>query len=1034
MQGKGIVRFFLILLTVVCGLQYLYLFPTRKIEKKADEYAAAASASITDEAAKSMAYKMARTSYLDSMSSEPVVKIPLLGAFSYEKLKRQQIALGLDLKGGISTVLQVNLRDFLVTLSNGTKDPTFKQALDNADLAMKNAQTDYINLFGQEWAKIAGDKKLAPIFTRNPTMREVITFETSDADVIGVLRKKANETVDLTFKRLKDRIDKLGVVQPNVSLDNSRDLIIVELPGVDNPERARSFLQSTAKLEFWDVYRISDPGILESFVNADSRLKQIAAGDTSMTMAIDTTTRIDTSYQYVYDSLGNNVIDSTPTYTRVPVKQDTLGGAGPLLSSLDLNSSNGQTIQYQLPVMGVANKNKINAINDMLANPQVRNLFPQDVKFMWSKKPYMDAKGLETDQFELYAIRMKRGTDQSPLQGDRVVTATSSPDPMTSEVVVNLKMDNLGAKIWSEMTTKAAQDNNREVAIALDDEVVSAPRVNEPITTGSSRISGNFSIQEGQDLASILQIGKLPASTSIVQEALVGPSLGKENINKSMVAMGVSLLLVLLFMIFYYNGGGLVAIIALIANLFFIFGALSSIGTVLTLPGIAGIVLTMGMAVDANVIINERVREELRAGKSLKTAIAEGFKHSYAAIIDSNVTTILSSLALMYFGLGPIKGFAVVLLIGIMTSLFTAVLLARLMTDWWISKGKEMHFSIPMTKDLFTNIHIDWIGKRKYAYIISISLTVIGLISMFTRGFDLGVDFKGGYSYNVEFSKDVKVNVDDLRAELTKQFGSAPVVKSIDAYNSFNVATSYKVDETGQAAHEEVTAKLFAGVNNLAGGNLSLESFKQTDSPGTHITSSSKVGATIADDIQKSSFLAGFWALLLIFVYILIRFNRWQYSFAAIVATFHDAFLVIMAFSLLHGFMPFSMEVDQTFIAAVLTIIGYSLNDTVIIFDRIRENFNLFPGKPKKDIINQSLNATLSRSIITHLTVLFVVVVLLVFGGASIKGFAFALVIGVVVGTYSSIFIAAPLLNDLSGEIKPKASYIHSYKKTAGVK
>jgi SecD/SecF fusion protein len=1034
MQGKGIVRFFLILLTVVCGLQYLYLFPTRKIEKKADQYAEAASASITDVAAKSMAYKMARTSYLDSMSSEPVIKIPLLGSFSYEKLKRQQIALGLDLKGGISTVLQVNLREFLVTLSNGTKDPTFKQALDNADAAMKNAQADYVTLFGLEWAKIAGAKKLAPIFTRNPTMREVITFESSDADVVAVLRKKANETVDLTFKRLKDRIDKLGVVQPNVSLDKSRDLIIVELPGVDNPERARSFLQSTAKLEFWDVYRISDPGILESFVNADKRLKQIAAGDTSLTMGLDTAMRIDTSWTYKYDSLGNNVIDSTPSYTKVPVHQDTLGDVGPLLSNLTLNSSNGKSIQYQLPVMGVANKNKINAINELLANPQVKNIFPQDVKFMWSKKPYLDAKGVATDQFELYAIKMKRGNDQAPLQGDRVVNATSSPDPMTSEVVVTLKMDNLGAKIWSEMTTKAAQDNNREVAIALDDEVVSAPRVNEPITTGSSRISGNFSIQEGQDLASILQIGKLPASTTIVQEALVGPSLGKENINKSMIAMIVSLVVVLLFMIFYYNGGGVVAIIALLANLFFIFGALSSIGTVLTLPGIAGIVLTMGMAVDANVIINERVREELRAGKSLKSSIADGFKHSYAAIIDSNVTTILSSLALMYFGLGPIKGFAVVLLIGILTSMFTAVLLSRMMIDWWISRGKGIHFWIPMTKDLFTNIHIDWIGKRKYAYIFSISFTILGLISMLTRGFDLGVDFKGGYSYNVQFDKEIKVNVDELRDELTKQFGSAPVVKSIDSYNSFNIATSYKIDESGTEAHNEVTAKLFEGVNKIAGGNLKLENFKATDSQGTHITSSSKVGATIADDIQKSSFMAGFWALLLIFIYILVRFNRWQYSFAAVVATFHDAFIVVASFSIFRGFLPFSMEVDQTFIAAVLTIIGYSLNDTVIIFDRIRENFNLFPGKPKKEIINQSLNATLSRSIITHLTVLFVVVVLLVFGGASIKGFAFALVIGVIVGTYSSIFIAAPLLADLSGEIKPKAAYIHSYKKTAGVK
>ncbi|HJW30376.1 MAG TPA: protein translocase subunit SecD, partial [Saprospiraceae bacterium] len=500
---------------------------------------------------------------------------------------------------------------------------------------------------------------------------------------------------------------------------------------------------------------------------------------------------------------------------------------------------------FPTAVMGVANRNKINSINEMLANPQVMNLFPQDIRFMWSKKPFINAKGEETDQYELYAIKMKRGSDQAPLQGDRVVTATSSPDPMTSEVAVTLRMDNLGAKIWSEMTTKAAQDNNREIAIALDNEIVSAPRVNEPITGGDSRITGNFTIQEGQDLANILQIGKLPASTSIVQEALVGPSLGKENINKSMVAMIISLLVVLVFMIFYYSGGGLVAIIALLANLFFIFGALSSIGTVLTLPGIAGIVLTMGMAVDANVIINERIREELRVGKSIKTAIADGFKHSYAAIIDSNVTTVLSSLALMYFGLGPIKGFAVVLLIGILTSFFTAVMIGRLMIEWWIGRGKNIHFWIEPTKNLFTNIHIDWISKRKYAYIFSIALTVIGLISLITRGFDLGVDFKGGYSYNVQFGKELKVNVDELRDVLTKEFESAPVVKSIDAFNSFNIATGYRINENSEVAHNAVTEKLFEGVNKIAGGNLNLEAFKQTDSPGTHITSSSKVGPTI---------------------------------------------------------------------------------------------------------------------------------------------------------------------------------------------
>ncbi len=1033
MQGKGIVRFFLILLTVVCSLQYLYLFPTRKIEKAADRYAMAASANKTDEASKSMAYKMARSAYLDSMSSEPVIKIPLLGSFSYEKLKRQQIALGLDLKGGISTVLQVNLREFIETLANGTKDPAFKQALDNTDLALKNAQTDYVTLFGQEWAKVSNGQKLAPIFSRNATMREVVTYETSDADVLRILRTKANETVNLTFKRLKDRIDKLGVVQPNVSLDNTRDLILVELPGVDNPERARSFMANTAKLEFWDVYRISDPGVMESFINVDKRLKGLAAGDTSSVASIDTTTRIDTIYSPNFDTLGN-ITDSSMTFQRVPNKQDTLGESGPLLAILDLNAYNGQTVKFPMSVMGMANRNKINAINEMLANEQIAKLFPPDIKFMWSKKPSYDEKGEPTDRYELYAIKMKRGSDQAPLQGDRVVTATSSPDPMTSEVVVTLRMDNLGAKIWSEMTTKASQDNNREIAIALDNEVVSAPRVNEPITGGSSRISGNFSIEEGQDLANILQIGKLPASVTFVQESLVGPSLGKENINKSMIAMFVSLLAVLLFMIIYYSGGGVVAIIALLANLFFIFGALSSIGTVLTLPGIAGIVLTMGMAVDANVIINERIREELRIGKSLKTAISDGFKHSYAAIIDSNVTTILSSLALMYFGLGPIKGFAVVLLIGILTSFFTAVLITRLMIEWWIGRGKTMHFWIEPTKNLFTNIHIDWVSKRKYAYAFSIILTVIGVVSLIVRGFDLGVDFKGGYSYNVQFDKEVRVNVDDLRESLTKSFGSAPVVKSIDAFNSFNVSTAYRISENSEEAHQAVTQKLFEGVNQLAGGNLDIESFKQTDNPGTHITSSSKVGATIADDIQSSSFKAGFWSLLLIFVYILIRFNRWQYSLAAIVATAHDAFVVLSVFTLLWGIVPFSLEVDQTFIAALLTIIGYSLNDTVIIFDRIRENFNLFPGKPKKDIINQSLNATLSRSIITHLTVLFVVVILFIFGGASIKGFAFALVVGVVIGTYSSIFIAAPMLNDLSGEIKPKAAFSHSFKKTAKVK
>src|SRR5688572_24661738 len=1032
MQGKGIIRFFLILLTAVCLLQYLYLLPTRKVEKNADRYAASIAASETDEAAKLMSEKLARAKYLDSMSSEPVIKIPLLGSFSYEKLKQQQIALGLDLKGGISTVLQVDLRDFLITLSNGTKDPLFKQALDNADLALKNAQTDYISVFGQEWTKVANGQKLAPIFTRNASLREEINFESSDSEVLSVLRKKADETVDLTFKRLKDRIDKLGVVQPNVSLDKQRDLILVELPGVDNPERARNYLQATAKLEFWDIYRVSDAGILESFTAADERLGKILQGDTSF-VETDTTvlTRIDTSWTLNYDSLGN-VTDSTMVTNEVPIEGDIASNDGPLLSLLKLNYYDGQTIQYPFAVMGVANRNKINTINEMLQNPKVRSLFPQDVKFMWSAKPVTDKDGVVSDEYELYAIKMKRGSEAAPLAGDRIVTAVSNPDPMTNEVAVTLRMDNLGSKIWADMTTKAAQDNNREIAIALDDEVVSAPRVNEPITTGDSRISGNFSIQEGQDLANILQIGKLPASTSPIQESLVGPSLGKENINKSMVAMMVAMGLVMVFMILYYGGSGIVAIIALLANLFFIFGALSSLGTVLTLPGIAGIVLTIGMAVDANVIIYERAREELRAGKSLRSAITDGFKNSYSAIIDANVATILSALMLAYFGLGPIKGFAVVLIIGIISSLFTAVLIGRLIIDWWVAKGNTISFSTKPTENQFANINVDWLGKRKIAYICSTIFILIGLISMFTRGFDLGVDFKGGYSYNVVFDKNI--DVEAFRNELTKQFELAAIVKSVDAASTYNVTTSYLINDSSPAAQDSVNTKLFQAVRAVSGADLTKEAFMQSDYSGTHITSSAKVGPTIADDIKKSSFYAGIFALLLVFIYILIRFNKWQYSLGAVLALFHDALVVLSAFSLFKGLLPFSMEVDQTFIAALLTVIGYSLNDTIVIFDRIRENFNLFTGKTKNEILNKSINATMSRTLITSLTVLFVVVALLIFGGDSIKGFAFALVVGLISGTYSTIFIAAPVLADLSGEIKPTSSVIHSYKRTAKAK
>lgn len=1034
MQGKGVVKFFLVVMTLVCLVQYLLIVPTRKVEKAADAYAQRVAMNATEEDQNAVA-KTARINYLDSMSSEQVFRIPLIKSYTYEELKNQQLALGLDLKGGMSVVLQVDLRDFIRALSNDSKDPTFLQALDNADERLASAQSDYVTLFAEEFQKIAEDKRLATIFSRNAALRDEINFETPDAEVIRLIRRNADETVDLTFKRLKDRIDKLGVVQPNVSLDASRDLIIVELPGIDNPERARSFLQSAAKLEFWDVYRVSDPGLLNAFVEADERLRRIQEGDTAnLDQSTLDSVRIDTIWSASLDSLGNPSGDSTFEVVETPIPFDPFSNRGPLLQNLDLNvATSAGVTAYGLATMGVADKNKRQVVDNLLSKPEIMRLFPQDVMFRWSQKPHKDFETRKlTNKYYLYALKKPRGSDDPPLEGDRVVRATSQPDPITNEVAVSLKMDNQGAKIWADLTTKAAQDNNREVAIVLDDEVVSAPRVNEPILSGDSQISGDFSVQEGRDLANILQIGKLPARTKIIQEATVGPSLGRDNINRSLQSLAIGFVLVLFFMILYYGGAGIVSILALFANLFFIFGALASYGTVLTLPGIAGIVLTIGMAVDANVIIYERIREELREGKSTLLAITDGFKNSYSAIIDANVTTILVAFVLAYFGLGPIKGFAVVLIIGVIFSLFTAVLFTRLVIDWWTSKGRSITFFSKVTRNAFANLTIDWLGKRRFAYVISGSIILAGMGSFFMRGFDLGVDFKGGYSYNIEFEESVNISSADIRTSLADVFGSAPVVKSVDTENTFNVVTEYLIDDDDEDAADRVMAALHQGINSMVGGNIDLNQFKAPDGEGTHVISSSKVGPTIADDIKTSSIYATIFALLLIFLYIFIRFSKWQYSLGAVAALFHDTLVVLSVFSLLWGIVPWSMEIDQPFIAALLTVIGYSINDTVVVFDRIREFLNTYTRKSKTEVINMAVNSTISRTIITSVTTLFVVAILFVFGGSSIKGFAFALVIGILVGTYSSVFIATPIVHDMTGEMKAKEVKKKHFSKAVG--
>ena len=1028
MQGKGIVRFFLILMAVVCAIQYLMMLPTRKVEKAADNYASAVASDITSEDERLTAYGMARTAFLDSMSTESIVKIPLIKEFTYDELKSRQLALGLDLKGGMSVVLQVEIDELLKTsLSNNSKDATFLMAVENAKERQRSSQSDFLSIFYDEYKKIAPENKnLASIFARNSSLREQINASSSDDEVIRVLRSETSGIVERTFELLKERIDKLGVVQPNVSLDAARDLILVELPGIDNPERARSFLESAAKLEFWNVYRITDQQIFNAFLQADERLKSLETGDT---LGTETTVQYDTIF--ALDSNGTMIPDSIASIEPRDESSDPLANQGPLFKIFNLNVNTGQGFTDFFASMGTADRNQKDQVMEYLQRPDIARLFPSDISFKWERKPVEDVQtGKLTNRYRLFAIKQDPGSDAAPLEGDRVTRASSDFNPTSGQNEVILRFDNRGSKKWAEMTTKAYQDNEREVAIVLDNEVVSAPGVRGPITGGNTSITGGFTVQEGEDLANILQIGKLPATTNIIQEATVGPSLGEENINRSLRSLLIGFGLLLVFMIFYYGGAGILSIIALFANLFFIFGALASYGTVLTLPGIAGIVLTIGMAVDANVIIFERIKEELREGKSLRNSIIDGYKHSYSAIIDANVTTLLVAFVLAYFGLGPIKGFAVVLIIGVIFSFATAVFLTRLIIDWWLSKDRTVSFWTSATEHAFANLKIDWLGKRRIGYIISSAIILIGVASFFVRKFDLGVDFKGGYSYTVQIDPSIDVEMNALRASLTESLGgSEPVVKTVDTRNTFNIVTDYLIDSEDDDAQDRVVEQIFAGVNSVAGGNLDMEHFKRQDVSGTHILQGSKVSPTIADDIKGDSVYATIFALLLIFLYIFIRFSKWQYSLGAVAALFHDTLIVLGIFSLLHGILPFTMEIDQPFIAALLTVIGYSINDTVVVFDRIREYLNTYTRKSKTEVINHAINSTVSRTVITSLTTLFVVGTLFLFGGASIRGFAFAVLIGIIVGTYSSIFVATPILHDLTGDFKRKETQKKRFSK-----
>jgi SecD/SecF fusion protein len=1005
MQGKGLVRFFLILMTIVTLFQFLLTIPTTNVENAADAYAKKASAKVS-KAQQNTVFKSKRAAYLDSMSTEVVFDLKGLKKYTYQDLKGQQLAMGLDLKGGMSVVLQVDLEDFIRSLAPNSANPEFDRALKKATQDQRQTQDSYVTLFARAYKEISGDKPLANLFSRNDALKEDIKSGDPNAKVISVLKNKADQTADLTFRLLKERIDKLGVTGPNVSLDNARALILVELPGIDNPQRARAFLQGAAKLEFWNIYRLSDPinpnastskQIIEGFIAANEALaKTIGSGKT----------RPDTIGLKKTDSLGNALAKNKWTFDSIVQRP----ADNPLLELLQVNT------QGTAPaLMAYAEKNKKESIDSMLARDEVKAQFPRDLTFAWSKDPIADPKTKKpTNVYELYALKKEGTQGVAPLDGDHVIQAFEDSDQNSGKIVVSLRMDGEGAKIWGNLTSKAAQANNREIAITLDDEVISCPSVNEPILGGSSQISGSFNLEEAKDLANLLEVGKLPAKTRIIQESIIGPTLGQDNINKGFGTLVITFLAILAFMVAYYAGGGVVAILALIINIFLLLGAMASLGTVLTLPGIAGIVLTIGMAVDANVIIYERIREELRAGLGLKESIQEGFKHAANAIIDGNLTTFISGVALAVFGLGPIKGFAIVLMLGIATTLFTGILVTRMMVEYWVGKGNKMTFSLPWSSHFLLDRNYNWMGFRHISYTFSGIVTVICFLAIFIRGFDLGVDFKGGYSYNIQFDSKVKVESEQLREALTTEFGSTPVVKAVDTENTFNVVTSYLVDSPDEKAGDRVVEKLHKGINKIAGGDLDLDKFKDYANTGTHITSASKVGPTIADDIQRSSWKASLFGLLGIFLYVLLRFNKIKYGAGAVIATIHDVVFAVGMFAIFHGILPFNMEIDQAFIASILTLIGYSLNDTVIVFDRIREYIHKYPTMKKHELINAAINSTLTRTIVTSSTVFISVLILFFFGGSSIKGFAFAMLLGVVFGTYSSIFIAAPIVADLT--------------------
>lgn len=1034
MQNKGVIRSFAIIFALACLYQLSFTYVASTVAEGAEAYAQGNPA--------------LREAYLDSMRNEVVYDIGI-DEFTYAEVKSKELNLGLDLKGGMNVILQVSVRDILRKLVKEPETPIFKQALAAADSAAATNQDDYLTNFFNAFERLrkqqnANIKYSSPQLFGTQTMNDRLGFNASDQAVKEELRSLVNASVANVYTVLRARIDQFGVVQPNIQRLDQSGRILVELPGVKDPRRVKKLLQSTAELEFYKLYEGSQ--LLNFLSAANEKLRGIvenpnaaaSAGQDSAQKASDvpndlafesvgekedTTARDTGSAATPADSLAAGDEDLVDSLAGNGAAQDSAQQFNPLFRYLTPNYDFQNQQVRRGPVVGFAQPADTAEINRYLSFPQIRALLPptmRGVDFMW------DAKTNSAGFLRLYAGKTNR-RGKPAMSGD-VVTSAQQDFDQQNNPIVNMTMNARGASRWQEITKEAAgqpnnPDDNQAVAVVLDNRVYSAPVVQNEIPSGRTQISGNFTVQEAQDLANILQAGALPAPANIIQANIVGPSLGEQAIQAGLWSFVIALILVMIYMVFYYSGAGVASVLALVVNIFFIFGILASLGAVLTLPGIAGIVLTIGMSVDANVLIYERIREELAHGKGLRLAIQDGYQNAYSSIIDANVTTFLTGVILYSFGTGPIRGFATTLIIGILTSLFCAIFITRLVFEARLVRKKAISFATNLTRNAFTNLNINFLSKRRISYAVSTMIIVAGIVSLLTRGLNYGGDFVGGRSYQVVFDQavnptEIKTTLGDyfVQADGTKLF---PEVKTIGGPTQVLITTKYKVEETGLDVEQDIKDRLYRGLNQFYQNPPERDDFFSETEGETPlgIVAERQVGPTIADDIRTAAFWAIVFSLVVIFLYLLIRFSRWQFSLGAVAAVFHDVLIVLSLFSLLYGILPFSLEIDQAFIAAMLTVIGYSLNDTVVVFDRIRE-FQRAHIKRRTihSLTNDALNATLSRTINTSLTTLAVMLIIFLFGGETIRGFMFALLIGIIVGTYSSLFIASPVMIDSLGK------------------